>query len=44
MARVCHTNNCPVGVATAEGAGDLRKRFTGSVPEHVGVNFLLVRR
>jgi glutamate synthase (ferredoxin) len=37
MARVCHTNNCPVGVATQKEA--LRKRFTG-VPEHV-VNFFL---
>ncbi len=35
MARVCHTNNCPVGVATQKEV--LRKRFTG-VPEHV-VNF-----
>jgi glutamate synthase (ferredoxin) len=35
MARVCHTNNCPVGVATQQE--QLRKRFTG-VPEHV-VNF-----
>ncbi|HJN35697.1 MAG TPA: glutamate synthase-related protein, partial [Prochlorococcaceae cyanobacterium Fu_MAG_50] len=35
MARVCHTNNCPVGVATQKE--NLRKRFTG-VPEHV-VNF-----
>jgi glutamate synthase (ferredoxin) len=35
MARVCHTNNCPVGVATQKEA--LRKRFTG-IPEHV-VNF-----
>jgi len=35
MARVCHTNNCPVGVATQKEA--LRKRFVG-VPEHV-VNF-----
>ena len=35
MARVCHTNNCPVGVATQKAA--LRKRFTG-IPEHV-VNF-----
>ena len=35
MARVCHTNNCPVGVATQKQA--LRKRFKG-VPEHV-VNF-----
>ncbi len=35
MARVCHTNNCPVGVATQKP--ELRQRFTG-VPEHV-VNF-----
>ncbi|MEB3268584.1 MAG: glutamate synthase-related protein [Leptolyngbya sp.] len=35
MARVCHTNTCPVGVATQRE--DLRKRFTG-LPEHV-VNF-----
>jgi glutamate synthase (ferredoxin) len=35
MARVCHTNNCPVGVATQQA--QLRKRFTG-IPEHV-VNF-----
>ena len=35
MARVCHTNNCPVGVATQKE--NLRKRFSG-VPEHV-VNF-----
>jgi len=37
MARVCHTNNCPVGVATQKEA--LRKRFTG-LPEQV-VNFFL---
>ena len=37
MARVCHTNNCPVGVATQKEA--LRNRFTG-LPEHV-VNFFL---
>ena len=37
MARVCHTNNCPVGVATQKEA--LRQRFTG-VPEQV-VNFFL---
>jgi len=37
MARVCHTNNCPVGVATQKEA--LRKRFPGT-PEHV-VNFFL---
>ncbi len=35
MARICHTNNCPVGVATQQE--QLRKRFTG-IPEHV-VNF-----
>jgi glutamate synthase (ferredoxin) len=35
MARVCHTNNCPVGVATQQEK--LRKRFTG-IPAHV-VNF-----
>ncbi|MDS3861849.1 glutamate synthase large subunit [Thermosynechococcaceae cyanobacterium BACA0444] len=37
MARICHTNNCPVGVATQKE--ELRKRFTG-LPEHV-VNFFL---
>ncbi len=37
MARVCHTNNCPVGVATQKEA--LRKRFSG-IPDHV-VNFFL---
>jgi glutamate synthase (ferredoxin) len=35
MARVCHTNNCPVGVATQQEK--LRQRFTGT-PAHV-VNF-----
>jgi glutamate synthase (ferredoxin) len=35
MARICHTNNCPVGVATQQE--NLRLRFTG-IPEHV-VNF-----
>ncbi len=35
MARICHTNNCPVGVATQQE--QLRKRFPG-MPEHV-VNF-----
>jgi glutamate synthase (ferredoxin) len=35
MARVCHTNNCPVGVATQQEK--LRLRFTGT-PAHV-VNF-----
>ncbi len=37
MARVCHTNKCPVGVATQQEA--LRKRFPG-IPEHV-VNFFV---
>ncbi|MEB3308561.1 MAG: glutamate synthase large subunit [Cyanobacteriota bacterium] len=37
MARVCHTNNCPVGVASQKEA--LRRRFSG-LPEHV-VNFFL---
>ncbi len=35
MARICHTNNCPVGVATQQEK--LRQRFSGT-PEHV-VNF-----
>ncbi|WP_375468404.1 glutamate synthase large subunit [uncultured Nostoc sp.] len=35
MARVCHMNTCPVGVATQKE--ELRKRFTG-IPEQV-VNF-----
>ncbi|PSO96595.1 MAG: glutamate synthase subunit alpha [Cyanobacteria bacterium QS_9_48_30] len=35
MARICHTNNCPVGVATQKE--ELRERFSGT-PEHV-VNF-----
>jgi glutamate synthase (ferredoxin) len=35
MARICHTNNCPVGVASQKD--ELRKRFPGT-PEHV-VNF-----
>ncbi|MEB3331807.1 MAG: glutamate synthase-related protein, partial [Synechococcaceae cyanobacterium] len=39
MARVCHTNNCPVGVATQKEA--LRRRFTG-IPEHVVSFFLFV--
>ena len=39
MARVCHTNNCPVGVASQKEA--LRKRFTG-LPEHVVSFFLYV--
>jgi glutamate synthase (ferredoxin) len=37
MARVCHTNSCPVGVASQRE--ELRKRFTG-IPDHV-VNFFL---
>ncbi len=37
MARVCHTNKCPVGVATQQEV--LRKRFSG-LPEHV-VNFFV---
>jgi glutamate synthase domain-containing protein 2/glutamate synthase domain-containing protein 3 len=37
MARQCHMNNCPVGVATQRT--DLREKFPGS-PEHV-VNFML---
>lgn len=37
MARVCHTNNCPVGVTSQKEA--LRKRFPGT-PEHV-VNFFV---
>jgi glutamate synthase (ferredoxin) len=35
MARVCHLNTCPKGVATQKA--ELRERFTG-IPEHV-VNF-----
>jgi glutamate synthase (ferredoxin) len=35
MARICHTNNCPVGVASQRA--DLRQRFPG-LPEQV-VNF-----
>ncbi|NJK36449.1 MAG: glutamate synthase large subunit [Oscillatoriales cyanobacterium RM2_1_1] len=35
MARICHTNNCPVGVTSQKE--DLRKRFPGT-PGHV-VNF-----
>jgi glutamate synthase (ferredoxin) len=37
MARICHTNSCPVGVASQRE--ELRKRFTG-MPEHV-VNFFI---
>ncbi|MBW4582829.1 MAG: glutamate synthase large subunit [Tildeniella nuda ZEHNDER 1965/U140] len=37
MARICHTNNCPVGVTSQRE--DLRKRFPG-LPEQV-VNFFL---
>jgi glutamate synthase (ferredoxin) len=35
MARICHTNNCPVGVTTQKEA--LRKKFPGT-PEAV-VNY-----
>ena len=37
MARICHTNNCPVGVTSQRE--DLRKRFPG-LPEQV-VNFFI---
>ncbi|OQX29326.1 MAG: glutamate synthase large subunit [Spirochaeta sp. LUC14_002_19_P3] len=37
MMRACHTNACPVGIATQNA--DLRKRFTGK-PEHLQ-NFML---
>jgi len=37
MARVCHMNRCPVGVATQRE--DLRKKFPGT-PEHIA-NFML---
>jgi glutamate synthase (ferredoxin) len=37
MARICHTNNCPVGVTSQRE--DLRARLPG-IPEHV-VNFFL---
>lgn len=39
MARVCHTNKCPVGVATQQES--LRKRFPG-LPEHVENFFIFV--
>jgi glutamate synthase (ferredoxin) len=39
MARVCHTNKCPVGVTTQREV--LRKRFPGT-PEHVVNYFALV--
>jgi len=39
MARVCHMNRCPVGVATQNE--DLRKKFPGT-PEHVANFFLFV--
>jgi glutamate synthase (ferredoxin) len=39
MARACHTNNCPVGVATQKL--ELRKKFPG-LPEHVMNYFLLL--
>nr|QCI06091.1 glutamate synthase [Dicranema revolutum] len=37
MARICHTNNCPVGVATQKA--DLRKRYIG-IPSDL-VNFFV---
>jgi glutamate synthase (ferredoxin) len=37
MARTCHTNNCPVGIATQRA--DLRAKFTGT-PEQV-IHFFL---
>ncbi len=39
MARVCHTNNCPVGVTSQKE--ELRKRFPGT-PEHVVTFFTFV--
>jgi glutamate synthase (ferredoxin) len=39
MARICHTNNCPVGVASQKE--ELRKRFTG-LPEHVANFFYFI--
>jgi glutamate synthase (NADPH/NADH) large chain len=36
MARICHTNNCPTGVATQKE--ELRNRFPGE-PEHV-INYM----
>jgi glutamate synthase (ferredoxin) len=36
MARICHTNNCPTGVATQDE--DLRDRFSGQ-PDHV-INYM----
>lgn len=39
MMRVCHTGNCPVGIATQDP--ELRKFFTGQ-PEHVVNYFFLV--
>ena len=36
MARICHTNNCPTGVATQKE--ELRDRFAGD-PEHV-INYM----
>ncbi|WP_435069414.1 glutamate synthase large subunit [Haloplanus sp. C73] len=37
MARICHTNNCPTGVATQDE--ELRDRFSGQ-PEHV-INYMV---
>ncbi|MFB6113847.1 MAG: glutamate synthase large subunit [Halodesulfurarchaeum sp.] len=41
MARICHTNNCPTGVATQDEA--LRKRFRGT-PEQVINYFTYIAR
>jgi glutamate synthase (NADPH/NADH) large chain len=37
MARICHTNNCPTGVATQDE--NLRERFSGQ-PDHV-INYMV---
>jgi glutamate synthase (ferredoxin) len=39
MARICHTNNCPVGITSQKAK--LRERFTG-VPEQVVEFFLFI--
>lgn len=39
MARICHTNNCPVGVATQQE--ELRKKFPGT-PGDIVNYFILV--
>lgn len=40
MARVCHTNNCPVGVASQRE--ELRARFPGAPADLVHTPFLLI--